>query len=712
MIASAPEICYTVENKSNILSTIIREGARMKHALKTLTAIFLAAILLSSICGITASASEGDLAMGTGDILVDPRGEIKTIAAAQQALRAQGGTEPVTVWLKGGTYTGPVAVTAEDRPNVSFRSVPGEKAVLSGAREITGWQADTANGVACWSTQLEQGDYFTSLYHPDSERQLSRPRYPAEGFLFVGSVEGARELPVETHDINYFRAYTSFFARPGDLRQFYALGDVTLRVLHFWKDEITDLVSFDAASNELAWKRPSAMTVRKDDRYFLENVFEELKSPGQWYLDRAGAKLCYIPFPGEDMAKTVLYAGVNERLLTIDGAQNVAFRDLTIENTAWNMPVSSYGGVDDRDSTQAAYDVHPCVLVTNSTGVNFEGCKFGRIGSTALKFGANTHNSGVTGCEFTNIGGNAVFIHGDYNAPNSGITVKDNLIAHYGRRFFNAIGVLNIHAHHVEIANNEIFDGYYSAISSGWVWGYSSNPTDYVTIADNLIYNIGQGWLSDMGGIYTLGMQPHSIIRGNVIHDVAADPLQGGYGGWGIYPDEGSTGQLIEKNLVYHCGSQSFHQHYGRENIVRNNIFAFSGEGQIRVSRKEEHTSIFLEGNIIVSAGQPLYTSVVKGKFRDGNNLYYDYSCPRFPYSVTNDGQPGSTFWERLVKFFSERKGVLSMRWMGYYKDGLFADPLFADAKNFDFTLPPDSPAITRLGFEPWDYSAAGRLTK
>jgi hypothetical protein len=52
------------------------------------------------------------------------------------------------------------------------------------------------------------------------------------------------------------------------------------------------------------------------------------------------------------------------------------------------------------------------------------------------------------------------------------------------------------------------------------------------------------------------------------------------------------------------------------------------------------------------------------------------------------------------------------MRWMGYYKNGVFCDPLFADAKNFDFTLAPDSPAFEKIGFEPWDYSAAGRLTK
>jgi hypothetical protein len=202
-----------------------------------------------------------------------------------------------------------------------------------------------------------------------------------------------------------------------------------------------------------------------------------------------------------------------------------------------------------------------------------------------------------------------------------------------------------------------------------------------------------------MGGIYTLGVQPHSVICGNVIHDVAADPLQGGYGGWGIYPDEGSSGFLIEQNLVYNCQSQSFSQHYGRENLVRNNIFAFSGDGQVSVGRKEEHINAIVERNIIVSDGQPLYARTIKGKFRDDSNLYYDYANPRRPFSAKEG-----------VSSSADRLWLPQMYRMGYYQNALFADPLFKDPKNFDFTLALNSPAVTELGFELWDYSRAGRI--
>jgi hypothetical protein len=57
---------------------------------------------------------------------------------------------------------------------------------------------------------------------------------------------------------------------------------------------------------------------------------------------------------------------------------------------------------------------------------------------------------------------------------------------------------------------------------------------------------------------------------------------------------------------------------------VRNNIFAMNEEGQIRVSRKEEHTSIFLTGNIIVSKNaNDGIRAWKKGKLLTTGNLYW-----------------------------------------------------------------------------------------
>ena len=173
--------------------------------------------------------------------------------------------------------------------------------------------------------------------------------------------------------------------------------------------------------------------------------------------------------------------------------------------------------------------------------------------------------------------------------------VADNHIHDLGLVYAPAVGVWVLQSGRNQIVHNHIHDLYYTAISVGWTWGYGENQSKGNVIEYNHLHDIGKEMLSDMGGIYTLGVQPGTRIRNNLIHDIASFT----YGGWGIYPDEGSTEMLIENNIVYHCKSAGFHQHYGRENIVRNNILAFNRENQLMRTRAEPHLSFTFERNIV-----------------------------------------------------------------------------------------------------------------
>lgn len=667
---------------------------------------------------------EGEFVMGENDLVVAPYGSdsnsgtleapLKTLEKAKDILKSDTNGDPVTVWFREGTYTinETVEFTAEDRGNVLYRSYPGEKVSFSGSEEIKGWSETTINGVKAFVKDISidsDDDYFQSLFKGD--KRLARPVYPKEDVFKVADPRTEEGVPA-TWDTGFFTYCVAFYAHKEDVINFSNASDVEVKIMHFWCDEHLPMKSVDTSTGRIETTKPTAMIIRVDDNYVFENVKEALCEPGEWYLDRTEEKLYYIPEEGDTVENTVLHAGKTEQFMTFENAENIAFQGIDFINTDWDYVDGQFTGnpfpeehplhdnvIYGSEHPQAAFEVPAAIYIASSKGINFTDCRFENISYTAIKFDKGTQDCDVTSCYFNGIGASAVFIHGDFVIPatTKNINVHDCHIGNYGRIFTNAIGILLTHAYDCDLTYNEIHDGWYTGISVGWNWGYADHPTNKIDISNNLIYNIGNGWLSDMGGIYTLGIQPETVISGNVIYNVGCDEGAYGYGGWGIYLDEGSSEMLVENNLVYDCSSETFHQHYGRDNIVRNNIFAFGGEGAFIVTRHEEHNSLTATNNIFVTHNAPMYAfDTEKDWFVDDSNLYWDYKRGENVYSGNS------------MKLF-ERKSLVILTAQGYYNNAVYADPLFKDAENRDFTLAENSPAL-EAGFVPFEYDA-GTLT-
>jgi parallel beta-helix repeat protein len=262
-------------------------------------------------------------------------------------------------------------------------------------------------------------------------------------------------------------------------------------------------------------------------------------------------------------------------------------------------------------------------------------------------------------------------------------TVSDNEIRDGGEIFHSAVGVWIGNSGHNAVVHNHIHDFYYTGVSVGWTWGYGESEAIENRIEQNHIHHVGRGLLSDLGGIYTLGVSPGTVLRGNLIHDCFSHS----YGGWGIYLDEGSSHIVVENNVVYRTKTGGFHQHYGRENVIENNIFALAQEEQMQRSREEEHRSFTFQRNIVYwTQGKLLGGTWQNGNFLFDYNLYWDASGA----PVTFDG-----------------KSLAEWQATGQDAHSVIADPKFRDPAAADFTLAPDSPALA-LGFRPFDLSEVG----
>ena len=650
-------------------------------------------------------------------------GPFATLSAARDAIRKlkQSGklSGPVRVWLRGGEYpiAEPVVFGPEDSWPVTYASYPGERAILDGGKHINGWRVEKRGDATVWVGDLPEvaaGEwYFRQLFV--NGRRCPRPRLPEEGYFRMEDVPG-------TDLSSGFRpGADSFRCAPGDIEPWERLTDIDVVALHFWVDERMPIASFEPATRLAKCSRHSIFILVDDSkqryaRYYLDNVKEALDRPGEWYLDRLTGELSYMPMPGEDPETAQVYAPRAAQLLKLSGRPDdgeyvdhlrfvrLGFRHAAWRQIGWGDERWGIYGSDLASAPQAAYHLPGAISFEGARYCALEGCEVEHVGWYGVELTGGCRGNRIVGNTIADLGAGGVKLEGcgvanvmpPLQRLTGNNTISDNRISSGGRVFPSAVGVLCLDAFGNDILHNHIHDFYYTGISCGWYWGYGDNVAKDNLIEKNHVHEIGQGVLNDMGGIYILGVQPGTVVRGNLVHDVKT-PYSCG---WGVYLDQGGSHILVEGNVVYNASNQAFDIHYGRENIVRNNIFAFGAEGQARISVQEEHTSVTFERNICISDDQPMIVGNVGVRFGSrviisDLNLFWDIgSVPvRYGNLPCSALDPEYTF-EEWQEQGSDRNSIV-------------ADPKCRDLSSFDFTLADDSPALA-LGFQPIDMSDVG----
>ena len=493
----------------------------------------------------------------------------KTIAHAKDVVRgiiAAGLTKDVVVYLRGGTYylDDTLQFGPEDSGSysykITYKSYPGENAIISGGEEITGWASIGGDKYTMTLPDVAAGTWwFRQLW---AEGQRYRRAYWEVNGLMITGVSGD------------YKTITLNSSIPGDNLPDY---NTELVVYNNWALGRGRVTSKSGSTVTTATVCGSVGTTELEPTYgkpvFMENHPDYIDLAKEWYLNPNTGVLTYQAEPGVNPNTQTFVAPRLERLLMIRGGstgakvRNLVFEGLSFRHTGWDYPSFGYGAVqagqyNDGGATGVPYRIHPAVELAYTENCIIEKCSVANIATTGIGLGIGCTDNQIINCELSDIGGTGIMCGWDGEGPNYAAWTFSDSVAPYGNIISNnyihnaavewrdCVGIYDGQCKYTEITNNIVSNLPYTGISVGWRWTPEVYTQEGTLVQQNHIYDIL--WpLCDGGGIYTLGNHQGGLLSGNLIHDVHIGWYTISFLNVGIFFDQGSSYLHCENTITY-----------------------------------------------------------------------------------------------------------------------------------------------------------------
>jgi len=656
-------------------------------------------------------------------------GPFATIARARDEIRKLkrngAGIEPIAVFRRGGVYflAQPFVLSPGDSGSaqgfVTYASYPGEHAVITGGRRVTGWVRVRGDGRIpkaasgqVWMAAVRKHWRFNQLF-ADGVRL---PRAAA---------------PSGTHWESWYKATggaglnTIYFA-PGSIAVPSDPGDAEVNLLPKvrYTNTLLPIKEFDAREGRLILAGAAAYAIAPLDPFRIENTLEGVSVPGQWCVDSEAGKVYMWPPGGGDPNNMTILAPATSLAVLFRGNEaagqlvhHIALVGLTIgyvDRTRWGDQPEPFFGHWGFGTNDAA------ILLVGAEDCKIERCRITNVGGDAIRAVLYAKRLLLENNEIWHCGGAGISFQGYWpgrHNVNQGHVVSGNHIHHVGEISFHSAAVESTRAGNLSIVNNHLHDTPESAVQcigmaamyfrrlrpkrQAFRWdeiGDDPLTVDSVkkfvpgaiTVANNMVHDTNQ--VMDDGGAIYFWAGHGDVIRGNRVYR-STRPFS-----YGIYLDTEESDTLVENNIVYDCPlsppglkGASLLINPAPRNVIRNNIFALSsrlfmfddaspfgrlyiatgGAGGNRISH-----NIFLFGSECLVGSGPSPT----GRKVDSDNVFDD-----------------NLYWSIAG---ASALATCLRRWraLGWDVHSLLADPKFEDPKRFDFNLLPGSPALA-MGF-------------
>lgn len=633
---------------------MLRTTSRMVAAIGTAVAVTLTGALLpSSAHAATQVSYYVDPTAGNDandGLSVDTA--FKTIEHARDAVRAANDamTGDIHVYLRGGTYnqTSTLKFTDADSGSnghdVIYSAYNGEQPRLSGGMQITGWQLhDATKGI--FRAPVPAGTDTRQLYVNGERQTRARSAAGPVGMTFINDKPADYQLgtgytATGRVTVAGITAPLDQWGNQGNIEFIYNKVFTAPRAL-------VESVTFDGTSTKVTMKNPGwafvtnrgGTSLAGDMPWYVENAYELLDSPGEWYLDKSANYLYYLPKANQNLATSQVIAPRLEELLRVEGAdadhkaQHIQFDGITFEYAGWLRP-NTMGHTDAQNNVIREGNIPPknivgegeqlvgaAVEIRHANSIRFHRNVFQHGGANGLNMYAGSQDNSVVGNRFVDFSAAGIAV-GDYLGYSMtasenyaattdarlmlrGNSVTNNYVGTFGLEYFSSSGISATFPRDMVISHNEVSGSPYTGIHVGWGWGKYPGIVSNTTISNNYIHELNTK-LNDGGAIYTNGATgataaaPATRITGNYLQNV------GGSVGYAMYNDEANflvTAHHWDQNVVNNASKWAF-QWRNKGNVYANtytNVSASAIDGSQTVTG-----TVFVSGQNWPAAAQEI----------------------------------------------------------------------------------------------------------
>lgn len=313
----------------------------------------------------------------------------------------------VTLFLREGTYRlqKTVVLTKTDgnrNKALNIRSYPGEKVVISGGQKLDLDWKPYKKGIMC--AKIEGQVQMDMLLVNGEIRHMARyPNYDEQAIRFNGtSAEATAPSRVKQWkhpETGYLHAM-----HRSDW------GDFHYRITG--KDDKNQLVL------EGGWQNNRQSGLHPDNR-MVENIFEELDAPGEWFFDTEESVLYYYPIEGENMEKAVVETPQLKHLFEIRGTEADPVMNIRLDGLQLTQTMRTFMERYE-PLLRSDWTIYrgAAVFMEGTERCSLSDCDLYNLGGNAVFFSKYNRNAEVSGSHFTNIGASAICFVGDPESVN------------------------------------------------------------------------------------------------------------------------------------------------------------------------------------------------------------------------------------------------------------------------------------------------------